>query len=134
MVILAAVVLPGLVLQPGPFLAPGGVFGLFVFLAFEFLLLSFLLRRVDVFLEGDTLRLESMRFPLSARSTTLSRTSVAGVTLERGRRRTVRVALKLVDGAQAPLTDSYFGRSAQTDRDAEALAKLLGVSFDVTAS
>jgi hypothetical protein len=127
MFLLAAVVLPGLVLQPQSYLTAGGFLGLGVFVAFEFLLVTFLMRRVEVSLEGDTVRLVSVRFPLSSQTKTFSRAHVSGVTLERGRRRSVRVALKLVDGAQYPLTNSYFGHSAGTDADLQALSTLLGV-------
>lgn len=57
MVFLALVVLPGLVIAPGNFASAGAVFGLTIFACIELGLLAIALRRVDITLEGQTLKL-----------------------------------------------------------------------------
>lgn len=124
--LLVLVVAPGVVMAPERFLDAGGLVGLAVFLAMELALLSFALRRVDVFVEAGSVVLRSSRWPLPSRTETVELRRVRSVELEwRPRGRSVRLVLKLEGGEVRPLTASYFGHSAQTDRDLAALRSLL---------
>ena len=122
MVFLSLVVLPGLVIAPGNFASAGAVFGLTIYACIELGLLAIALRRVDITLEGQTLKLVSMRWPFKAKRFTVALTDVVGVELQRKPRgRAVRLAFQLANGTTQPVTDSYFGQSAQTGRDLAAL-------------
>lgn len=128
MVFLALIMAPMVALAPQKLLQPGTGFGVLVWLAFELVLLTLFLRRVDVFLEGDSVRLVNARFPFTSREERVPRARVRGVEAEyRPRGRSVRLVLRLDDGSAVPVTRSYFGRSANTDHDLERFRQLLGV-------
>lgn len=128
MIFLALIIAPMVVIAPEKLAEPGTIVGLLVWLAFEFVLLSIYLRRVDVFLEGDQVRFVNARFPFSSREERVARARIRGVEAEyRPRGRSVRLVLRLDDDSSVPLTRSYFGRSARTDDDLSALRQLLGV-------
>lgn len=126
MVFLLVLIVPGLVMAPERFMDAGGVFGLAVLAAFELLLLSIVLRRVDVFVEGDSLRFENSRWPLAASTFSIPRRQVVAVELQwRPRGRSVRLALKLQSGELMPVTTSYFGNSGVMERDRVRLEALV---------
>lgn len=126
MVVLAAIISPAFVLaEPPPSLA-SQLTGLAALSLFELMLLSIVLRRVDVTLDGAELIFASARFPLPARVQRVELARIAGAELERsGRKTTCRLVLKLTDGTVVPLTDSFFGRHAQQDHDLQALRALI---------
>ena len=128
MIFLALIMAPMVVLAPEKLAEPGALFGLAGWLAFELVLLSIYLRRVDVFVEGAEVRLVSSRFPFGAREERVARARIRGVEAEyRPRGRSVRLVFRLDDGSALPITRSYFGRSGRTDDDLAALRQLLGV-------
>lgn len=128
MAFLALIVVPGLALSNDGPSTVGWWVGALLGLAFEGVLLSIVLRRVDVFVEGDSLRLESARWPLSATTSLVARDEVRQVKLEwRPRGRSVRLVLELRDGRVIPVTRSYFGYTTVMDADRLTLAKLLGL-------
>jgi hypothetical protein len=128
MVFLAVIVVPGLALSnDGPSTA-GWWVGAVLGVGFELVLLSILLRRVDVFFEGDSLRLESARWPLTSTTSLVAKADIRGVTLDwRPRGRSVRLALELKDGRVVPVTRSYFGHTGSMDADRLELLRLLGL-------
>ena len=126
MTFLLVLIIPGLLMAPERFMGAGGVFGLVVLAAFEVVLLSIVLRRVDVFVEGDSLRLDSSRWPFGSTTASIPRRQVSGVELQwRPRGRSVRLALKLQNGELLPVTKSYFGNSAVMERDRVTLEALV---------
>lgn len=129
MVFLAVIIAPGLTLSnDGPSTA-GWWVGAILGVAFELVLLSILLRRVDVFLEGDSLRLESARWPLTPATSLVAKADIKGVRLDwRPRGRSVRLALEVKDGRVVPVTRSYFGHTKAMDADRLELLRLLGLS------
>ncbi|MFT3713503.1 MAG: hypothetical protein QM817_38090 [Archangium sp.] len=131
MIFLALIIAPLIIVAPEKLSQPGTLFGLAVWGAFELLLLSIFLRRVDISLEGGEVRLISSRFPFGSREERVAKARVRGVEVEtrtslRGGP-AVRLILRLDDESAMPVTQSYFGRSARTDADLTALRQLLGV-------
>lgn len=127
MVFLAAIVLPAFFLGPTPPLDAGLVFGLGVFVAFELVLFGIAQRRVEVCVAGPNLRLVNAGFPLPERSWEVPLRDIERAELERAPR-SKAMRLVLQNKTAVPLTSSYFGRSAQQDRDLEALRALIASS------
>jgi hypothetical protein len=127
MVFLASIILPAAVLAPERLtFDEGSAIGLSVFLGFEGGLLAIFLRRVDFFVEGPQLRMFSSRWPFATQTSTVTRAEVSAVSLEyRPRGRSVRLVLEMKDGSRVPVTRSFFGASAQTERDLTALRALV---------
>lgn len=129
MVLLLVIVAPIAVVAPEKLAEPAALFGLGVTVAFEVVLLSIVLRKVDVYVEPAEVRLVGSRWPFGTREERVARARIRAVDVEyRPRGRSVRLVLRLDDASSVPLTRSFFGRSSRTDADLEALRSLLGLA------
>lgn len=131
MAFVALTVVPAFFLAPARSLGGGGVFGGATFLGFEVLLFAIARRHVLLTVDARRTKLElrDVRWPLSPRQRVVPVPSIRDVTVQKAPRSpAVRLALVLESGEHVPLTQSYFGGGAHTDRDLAAIRKLCGLS------